>query len=140
MGMHFVNFPLVPDGEIDATRPEIVIYEPLPNGRLRLVGADTRPRRRSPPRALQHERVVDGSVQELNVDERGQQRCTDAGVEVPQPLGLRDGHAQSRHFEKLALNAPQHLVDPARARRCRFDGILHAVSLTPGRNHPVPIA
>ena len=40
MGMHFVNFPLVLDGEIDATRPEIVIYEPLPNGRLRLIGAD----------------------------------------------------------------------------------------------------
>jgi hypothetical protein len=40
MGMHFVNFPLVADGEIDATRPEIVIYEPLPGGRLRLIGAD----------------------------------------------------------------------------------------------------
>jgi hypothetical protein len=40
MGMHFVNFPLVGDGEVDATRPEIVIYEPLPNGRLRLIGAD----------------------------------------------------------------------------------------------------
>jgi hypothetical protein len=40
MGMHFVNFPLVLDGELDATKPEIVIYEPLPNGRLRLIGAD----------------------------------------------------------------------------------------------------
>jgi hypothetical protein len=40
MGMHFVKMPLVADGEVDATRPEIVIYEPLPNGRLRLVGAD----------------------------------------------------------------------------------------------------
>src|SRR5256885_4979262 len=40
MGMHFVNFPLVLDGELDATRPEIVIYEPQPNGRLRLIGAD----------------------------------------------------------------------------------------------------
>jgi hypothetical protein len=40
MGMHFVNFPLVTDGVIDATRPEIVIYEPLPGGRLRLIGAD----------------------------------------------------------------------------------------------------
>jgi hypothetical protein len=40
MGMHFVNFPLVADGELDATRPEIVIYEPLPNGRVRLIGAD----------------------------------------------------------------------------------------------------
>jgi hypothetical protein len=40
MGMHFVNFPLVVDGDIDATRPEIVIYEPLPDGQLRLIGAD----------------------------------------------------------------------------------------------------
>jgi hypothetical protein len=40
MGMHFVNMSLVQDGELDATRPEIVLYEPLPNGRLRLTGAD----------------------------------------------------------------------------------------------------
>jgi hypothetical protein len=40
MGMHFVNGALVGDGEIDATKPEIVIYEPQPNGRLKLIGAD----------------------------------------------------------------------------------------------------
>jgi hypothetical protein len=40
MGMHFVNMELVGDGILDATRPEIVIYEPQPNGRLRLIGAD----------------------------------------------------------------------------------------------------
>ena len=40
MGMHFVNGPLVMDGELDATHPEIVIYEPQPNGRLKLIGAD----------------------------------------------------------------------------------------------------
>jgi hypothetical protein len=40
MGMHFVNGPLVMDGVLDVTRPEIVIYEPLPNGRLQLIGAD----------------------------------------------------------------------------------------------------
>jgi hypothetical protein len=40
MGMHFVNLPLVADGVLDASRPEIVIYEPMPNGRLRLIGAD----------------------------------------------------------------------------------------------------
>ena len=39
MGLHYVNMSLVGDGALDATRPEIVIYEPLPNGRLRLVGA-----------------------------------------------------------------------------------------------------
>ena len=40
MGMHYVNMPLVLDGEIDARRPEIVIYEPVGDGKLRLVGAD----------------------------------------------------------------------------------------------------
>jgi hypothetical protein len=41
MGLHYVNFPLVMDrGVLDPTRPEIVIYEPLPNGRRRLIGAD----------------------------------------------------------------------------------------------------
>ncbi len=40
MGMHFVNGPLVFDGVLDATKPEIVIYEPQPDGKLRLVGAD----------------------------------------------------------------------------------------------------
>ena len=40
MGMHYVNFPLVLDGVLDPTRPEIVIYEPQPDGRLKLVGAD----------------------------------------------------------------------------------------------------
>ena len=40
MGLHYVNLQLVTDGVLDATRPEIVIYEPLPNGRLRLIGAD----------------------------------------------------------------------------------------------------
>ena len=40
MGVHFVNGPLVSDGIIDVTRPEIVIYEPQPDGSLRLIGAD----------------------------------------------------------------------------------------------------
>jgi hypothetical protein len=40
MGLHYVNFELVGDGILDPARPEIVIYEPLPNGRLKLTGAD----------------------------------------------------------------------------------------------------
>lgn len=40
MGLHYVNGPLVMDGELDPTHPEIVIYEALPNGRLKLTGAD----------------------------------------------------------------------------------------------------
>ncbi|HKW63702.1 MAG TPA: hypothetical protein VJN89_14220 [Candidatus Acidoferrum sp.] len=40
MGMHFVNLSLVASGVIDATRPQIVIYEPTPDGHLQLIGAD----------------------------------------------------------------------------------------------------
>ncbi len=40
MGLHYVNLSLVGDGILDQTRPEIVIYEPLPNGKLQLIGAD----------------------------------------------------------------------------------------------------
>jgi hypothetical protein len=40
MGLHFVNGNLIGDDVLDPTRPEIVIYEPTPDGRLRLIGAD----------------------------------------------------------------------------------------------------
>lgn len=40
MGLHYVNGDLVGAGVIDATRPQIVIYEPTFDGRLRLIGAD----------------------------------------------------------------------------------------------------
>jgi hypothetical protein len=40
MGLHYVNFPLVQDIALDPAKPEIVIYEPLPNGKKRLIGAD----------------------------------------------------------------------------------------------------
>lgn len=40
MGLHFVNGPLVAGGEVDATRPQIGIYEPTPDGLLRLIGVD----------------------------------------------------------------------------------------------------
>jgi len=40
MGLHFVNGALVNAGVIDATRPQIVIYEPTSNGHLKLIGAD----------------------------------------------------------------------------------------------------
>jgi hypothetical protein len=40
MGMHYVNLGLVMDGELDVTRPEIVIYEPTAGGGLNLIGAD----------------------------------------------------------------------------------------------------
>jgi hypothetical protein len=44
MGLHFVNMDLLADvnkrGVFDATRPQIVIYEPTSDGHLRLLGAD----------------------------------------------------------------------------------------------------
>jgi hypothetical protein len=40
MGLHFVKGSLVGDDVLDPTRPEILIYEPTPSGRLRLTGAD----------------------------------------------------------------------------------------------------
>jgi hypothetical protein len=40
MGLHYANMALVMDGELDPTRPEIILYEALPNGRLKLTGAD----------------------------------------------------------------------------------------------------
>jgi hypothetical protein len=40
MGLHYVNLSLVAAGVIDATRPSIIIYEPMPDGRLQLIGAD----------------------------------------------------------------------------------------------------
>src|SRR5215475_3330875 len=40
MGLHYVNGNLVNMGILDATRPQIVIYEPMPDGSLKLIGAD----------------------------------------------------------------------------------------------------
>jgi len=40
MGLHYVNSALVGSGVLDPTRPQIVLYEPTPNGRPRLTGAD----------------------------------------------------------------------------------------------------
>jgi hypothetical protein len=40
MGQHFVNFSFVGDGLLDVTHPELVIYETLPSGHLKLTGAE----------------------------------------------------------------------------------------------------
>jgi hypothetical protein len=40
MGMHFLNGSLMGDGDLDVMHPEILLYEPLPNGKLQLTGAD----------------------------------------------------------------------------------------------------
>jgi hypothetical protein len=40
MGVHFILPSRVPDGVLNANEPEALIYEPLPNGALRLVGVE----------------------------------------------------------------------------------------------------
>jgi hypothetical protein len=40
MGLHYVNDALVGNGVVDVRRPQIVLYEPQPNGSLKLTGAD----------------------------------------------------------------------------------------------------
>jgi hypothetical protein len=40
MGLHYVNSDILALNEVDATRPQIVIYEPTPGGRPKLTGAD----------------------------------------------------------------------------------------------------
>lgn len=40
MGLHYVNSTLVNDAVLDATRPQIIIYEPTPGGGRKLIGVD----------------------------------------------------------------------------------------------------
>jgi hypothetical protein len=40
MGLHYVNGQILSANELDPTKPQIVIYEPQPDGTLRLIGAD----------------------------------------------------------------------------------------------------
>ena len=40
MGLHYVNANLVSGGVLDATHPQIVIYEAAAGGNLKLIGAD----------------------------------------------------------------------------------------------------
>jgi hypothetical protein len=40
MGIHYVNGPLVGDAVVDAATPEVLVYQQLPNGKLRLVAVE----------------------------------------------------------------------------------------------------
>jgi hypothetical protein len=40
MGLHYINADLVNSGVLDPARPQIIIYEPTPDGGRRLIGAD----------------------------------------------------------------------------------------------------
>jgi len=36
MGIHYANADLLADGKLDITKPEVLVYQPLPSGKLRL--------------------------------------------------------------------------------------------------------
>jgi hypothetical protein len=40
MGLHYVHPKLVADGVLDPRHPQIIIYEPMPDGSQKLIGAD----------------------------------------------------------------------------------------------------
>ena len=40
MGIHYVNGALVSNGVVDATTPEALVYQPIGNGKLRLVAVE----------------------------------------------------------------------------------------------------
>jgi hypothetical protein len=40
MGIHFLNMDLVGDGRLDVNRPEALMYAPMPDGRLELLGVE----------------------------------------------------------------------------------------------------
>jgi hypothetical protein len=40
MGLHYVNGGLIGDGALDAEQPEVLVYEPMADGRLRLVAVE----------------------------------------------------------------------------------------------------
>jgi hypothetical protein len=40
MGMHYLKASLLADGVVDVAHPELLVYEPLPNGRVQLVAAE----------------------------------------------------------------------------------------------------
>jgi hypothetical protein len=40
MGIHYVNGALVGDASLDAATPEVLVYQQLPDGKLRLVAAE----------------------------------------------------------------------------------------------------
>jgi hypothetical protein len=55
MGQHYVNFDLVGDPAIDPLQPEALVYEPRPNGKLKLVALEwvrVGPEEATPPTVL----------------------------------------------------------------------------------------
>src|SRR3954469_9771923 len=40
MGIHYANPDLVADGKLDVTKPEVVVYQTMPSGKLRLAAIE----------------------------------------------------------------------------------------------------
>jgi hypothetical protein len=57
-----------------------------------------------------HERAITGSEQKLRFDQGAEQSVTRCGIEPPQAARLRFRESQSRHFEELSLNPPEHFL------------------------------
>jgi hypothetical protein len=57
-----------------------------------------------------HERTITGPKQKLRFHQGAEQRITRGRVKSPQPARLRFRQSQSRHFEELALHAPEHFI------------------------------
>lgn len=56
MGLHYINMPLVGDGEIKAEQPEIILFEPTLGGGIRITGVDY---------------IVDAAAWDSNPDHKG---------------------------------------------------------------------
>jgi hypothetical protein len=63
MGIHYVNGGLVGDGDVDPMKPEALIYAPMQDGKMRLVGMEyivfqsawhANPAHQQPPRLFGH--------------------------------------------------------------------------------------
>jgi hypothetical protein len=57
-----------------------------------------------------NEGAIAHAHQKMCIDQRAQQRFTDERIEIPQALGLDSRQPQTRHLEKLTLNAAQDVL------------------------------
>jgi len=56
-----------------------------------------------------HVRSIARAEQKLGFDQRAKQRVTHRAVQTPQPLGLRNRQAKTRHLDVLTLHTPKHV-------------------------------
>jgi hypothetical protein len=79
-----------------------------------------------------HESAVTSPEQKLCIDERAQKCCARRGIQAPQTTSLRFGQPQTRHLEKLPLNATEHILDCWGDLRCHSSLPSVQVALTRG--------